>query len=164
MDYTHAVTRLPQLRERLVETLGALTADEAAELDQLARSVPKLISILPDVLPDRANFRHNAALAEMTNKLVHHLDRTRPLAVVRPLLSSLACCHITDSDGWHADGCAGAIADSDAIFQRRHPRAQYPFDDVREIPSDSGGVMITATPMYRKKYFPWQHISSAPYV
>ena len=75
MDYTHAVTRLPQLRERLVETLGALTADEAAELDQLARSVPKLISILPDVLPDRSNFRHNAALAEMTNRLVHHLDQ-----------------------------------------------------------------------------------------
>ncbi|EJF57390.1 hypothetical protein DICSQDRAFT_157411 [Dichomitus squalens LYAD-421 SS1] len=81
MDYTHAVTRLPQLRERLVK--GHLSADEAAELDQLARSVPKLISILPEVLPDRSNIRHNAALTEMTSKLVHHLDRTRPLAVAQ---------------------------------------------------------------------------------
>ena len=83
MDYTHAITRLPQLRERLVQGDGVLSVDESAELDQLARSVPKLITILPDVLPDRSNFRHNAALAEMTNKLVHHLDRSRPLAVVR---------------------------------------------------------------------------------
>lgn len=96
MDYTHAVARLPQLRERLVQGDGVLSADESAELDQLARSVPKLISILPDVLPDRSNFRHNAALTEMTSKLVHHLDRCRPLAVVR-LLSPPSCAVVTNS-------------------------------------------------------------------
>ena len=83
MDYAHALTRLPQLRELLVQGDGTLPADEAAELDQFSRSVPKLVSMLPEVLPDRSNVRHNAAVAEMTSKLVHHLDRTRPLAIVR---------------------------------------------------------------------------------
>ncbi|RPD56020.1 hypothetical protein L227DRAFT_509201 [Lentinus tigrinus ALCF2SS1-6] len=83
LDYAHALTRLPQLRELLVQGDDTLPADEAAELDQFSRSVPKLISILPEVLPDRANVRHNAAVAEMTNKLVYHLDRARPLAIAQ---------------------------------------------------------------------------------
>ncbi|KAI0716436.1 nuclear protein 96-domain-containing protein [Earliella scabrosa] len=83
LDYAHALIRLPQLRERLVQGDGVLNAEEAAELDQLSRSVPKLISMLPDVLPDRANVRHSAALTEMTNQLVYHLDRTRPLAIAQ---------------------------------------------------------------------------------
>ncbi|KAI0739083.1 nuclear protein 96-domain-containing protein [Daedaleopsis nitida] len=81
LDYTHAVTRLPQLREHLTQGDGTLDPEEAVELDQLSRSIPKLISVLPDVLPDRSNVRHSAALTEMTNKLVYHLDRTRPLAI-----------------------------------------------------------------------------------
>ncbi|RDX47214.1 hypothetical protein OH76DRAFT_1354468 [Lentinus brumalis] len=83
LDYAHALTRLPLLREELVQGDGSLPADEAAELDQLSRSVPKLVSILPDVLPARSDVRHNAAIAEMTNKLVYHLDRTRPLAIAQ---------------------------------------------------------------------------------
>ncbi|KAI8976665.1 nuclear protein 96-domain-containing protein [Trametes punicea] len=83
LDYAHALTRLPQLRERLVETDGALDAEEAAELDQLSRSVPKLVSNLPDVLPDRANVRHTAAAAEMTTQLVRQLDQIRPLAIAQ---------------------------------------------------------------------------------
>ena len=78
-----ALIRLPQLRDRLLHGHGALTADEAAELDQLARSVPRLVNLLPDVLPDRSDARHNAALTEMTNRLVHDLDRVKPLAIVR---------------------------------------------------------------------------------
>ena len=66
----------------MVQRGELLSSEEAAELDQLSRSVPRLISMLPDVLPDRANVRYNAALTEMTNKLVYHLDRTRPLAIV----------------------------------------------------------------------------------
>ncbi|KAI0764576.1 nuclear protein 96-domain-containing protein [Trametes elegans] len=83
LDYAHALTRLPQLRERLVQGGGALDADETAELEQLSRSVPKLISMLPDVLPDRTNVRHTAAVAEMTNQLVRHLDQVRPLAIAQ---------------------------------------------------------------------------------
>ncbi|KAI9069844.1 hypothetical protein FKP32DRAFT_1586561 [Trametes sanguinea] len=83
LDYAHALTRLPQLRDSLVENNGALNADDAAELDQLSRSVPKLISILPDVLPDRTDVRHTAAAAEMTAQLVRHLDQIRPLAIAQ---------------------------------------------------------------------------------
>ncbi|KAI0332827.1 hypothetical protein GY45DRAFT_1245970 [Cubamyces sp. BRFM 1775] len=83
LDYAHALTRLPQLRDRLIETDGALDAGELSELEQLSRSVPKLVSILPDVLPDRTNIRHTAAAAEMTNQLVRHLDQIRPLAIAQ---------------------------------------------------------------------------------
>ena len=82
LDYSHVLTRLPQLRDRLIETDGALDAGELSELEQLSRSVPKLVSIIPDVLPDRTNIRHTAAAAEMTNQLVRHLDQIRPLAIV----------------------------------------------------------------------------------
>lgn len=82
LDYAQALTRLPQLRERLVQGDGALDADETSELDHFSRSVPKLVSILPDVLPDRSNSRHTAAAAEMTTRLVRHLDQIRPVALV----------------------------------------------------------------------------------
>lgn len=82
LDYANALIRLPQIRDHLVQGNESQREEEAVELDQLSRIVPKLISMLPDVLPDRANVRHNAALTEMTNKLVYHLDKTRPLAIV----------------------------------------------------------------------------------
>lgn len=44
--------------------------------------MPKLVSILPDVLPDRSNMRHTAAAAEMTTQLVRHLDQIRPVVLV----------------------------------------------------------------------------------
>ena len=84
-----ALTRLPQLRDRLIMDNDGLSADESADLDQLGRTVPRLLSLLPDVLPDRTNVRHNSALTEMTNKLVYHLDRAKPLAIVR--LHSQCC-------------------------------------------------------------------------
>ncbi|KAI0642596.1 nuclear protein 96-domain-containing protein [Trametes meyenii] len=83
LDYAHALTRLPQLRERLVQTDGTLDADETTELDHLSRSVPRLVSILPDILPDRSDVRHTAAVAEMTTQLVRHLDQIRPLAIAQ---------------------------------------------------------------------------------
>ncbi|KAI0631003.1 nuclear protein 96-domain-containing protein [Trametes polyzona] len=86
LDYAQALTRLPQLRERLVQGDGTVDEDETAELDQLSRSVPKLVSVIPDVLPDRSNVRHTAAAAEMTNQLVRHLDQIRPLAIAQAQL------------------------------------------------------------------------------
>ena len=91
LEYADALTRLPRFRDRLLQTNGALTADESADLDQLARSVPKLVSLLPDALPDRSSVHHNAALTEMTNELVYHLDRAKPLAIVRPRCFDLRC-------------------------------------------------------------------------
>ncbi|KAH9941590.1 nuclear protein 96-domain-containing protein [Epithele typhae] len=82
-DYVAVLTRLPQLRDRILQGDGMLTEDETADLEHYARAVPKMLNILPDVLPDRSNVRHNAAVTEMTNKLVYHLDRTKPLAIAQ---------------------------------------------------------------------------------
>lgn len=85
------MTRLEALRDYLEEMNTAVPdAAEAAELDNLARSVPRLISILPDVLHDQSDVRHQAAVAEMTAHLTTRLDRVKPLAIVRDRISSLA--------------------------------------------------------------------------
>ncbi|TFY68005.1 hypothetical protein EVJ58_g1277 [Rhodofomes roseus] len=82
LDYVQAMTRLEELRDYLEELNTAVPdAAEAAELDHLARFVPKLISILPDVLHDQSDVRHKAAVAEMTTQLTTRLDRVRPLAI-----------------------------------------------------------------------------------
>lgn len=90
MDYAHAVTRLQELYQRTEES--GVSDDEAVELEHLGRSVPKLIAMLPDVLRDRSDARHNAAVTEMTTQLTKHLDRVKPLAIhqssMRPSLLS----------------------------------------------------------------------------
>lgn len=75
LDYVHVLSRLPELHEQVVDTA-------AAELDELARSIPKLIELLPEVLRNRDDPRHNAALAEMISALMTCLDRVKPLALV----------------------------------------------------------------------------------
>ena len=59
------MVRLPELRERLED--GEASSDDtiAIEVEELTRSVPKLIGVLADALRDRADVRHNAAVAEM---------------------------------------------------------------------------------------------------
>ena len=85
------MTRLEELRDYLEEMNTAVPdAVEAAELDNLARSVPKLISILPDVLRDPSDLRHQAAVSEMTAHLTTRLDRVKPMAIVRNRLLLLA--------------------------------------------------------------------------
>lgn len=69
------LSRLPELQEQVVDTA-------ATELDELARSIPKLIELLPEVLRNRDDARHNAALAEMISALMTCLDRVKPLALV----------------------------------------------------------------------------------
>ena len=77
------MTRLPELHAQITETDAVPDASQAAELDELARSVPKLIEILPNVLRNGdGDPRHNAALAEMIGGLMFRLDRVKPLALV----------------------------------------------------------------------------------
>lgn len=76
------MTRLPELHAQITETDAVPDASQALELDELARSVPKLIEILPDVLRNRDDPRHSAALAEMIGGLMFRLDRVKPLALV----------------------------------------------------------------------------------
>jgi nuclear pore complex protein Nup98-Nup96 len=74
------MTRIPELREQL-DTMVVPDAADAAEIEELTRSVPKLIQQLPDVFNEISNIRHQAALAEMISGLTTRLDQLRPLAV-----------------------------------------------------------------------------------
>lgn len=75
------MTRLPKLREQVVDSGAIPDASQATELEELTRSVPRLISLLPDVLPDHHNLRYKAAVSEMIAGLTLALDKVRPLAV-----------------------------------------------------------------------------------
>lgn len=73
--------RLPELQASLEEVDAVPDVAQAAELEELTRSVPKLIALLPEVLPDRSDARLNAAISEMITGLTQRLDKVRPLAV-----------------------------------------------------------------------------------
>lgn len=75
------MTRLPELQAEQANDAVA-DASQATEIDELARSVPKLIGILPDVLRNTSDVRHRAALSEMVAGLVAQVDKVRPLALV----------------------------------------------------------------------------------
>lgn len=81
LDYAHAMVRLPQLRARLEQADSDERDGLFAELEELTRSVPKLIGVLADTLRDRSDARHNAAVAEMIEGLSMRLDQLRPQAV-----------------------------------------------------------------------------------
>lgn len=74
LDYTNATIRLSDLQEHLDED-AVPDASETQELEDLTRSVPKLVGILPDVLRDRGDPRHNVALASMVSDLTAALDQ-----------------------------------------------------------------------------------------
>ena len=80
IDYANAMTRLPELRE-FHRADAVQDASHAVELEELSRSIPKLLAILPDVLPDRTDVRHKVAISEMIAGLTLRLDQLRPLSV-----------------------------------------------------------------------------------
>jgi nuclear pore complex protein Nup98-Nup96 len=84
LDYANAMERLPALRQSLADASDAVPdAAEADEVNELCRSVPKLLTLLPEVLYNRdQDSRHAAALADMSASLVLKLDSVRPLALV----------------------------------------------------------------------------------
>jgi len=89
LDYAHIMTHLPELQTDLSD-VNAIPDAAQAELEVLTRSIPRLIDILPDVLRNRNDPRHNAALAEMIGGLTLMLDKVKPLALsqaqVKPTL------------------------------------------------------------------------------
>ena len=96
-DYVHIITRLPQLLEEQVDD-AVPDASQSTEIDDLARSVPKLIGILPDVLRNNWDPRHPAALKVMTAALVAQTDKIRPLALVGFFFRFP--CREEDTDQW----------------------------------------------------------------
>ena len=85
MDYANATVRLPDLKENLDDD-AVPDAAEALELEDLTRNVPKLIGILPDVLRDHGDARHNVALAGMVSDLTAALDQINSQALVSEVL------------------------------------------------------------------------------
>jgi len=81
LDYANATVRLPDLKERLDED-AVPDASEAQELEELIRNVPKLVGILPDVLRDRGDARHNVGLAGMVSDLAAALDQVNSQVLV----------------------------------------------------------------------------------
>ncbi|KDQ58796.1 hypothetical protein JAAARDRAFT_34652 [Jaapia argillacea MUCL 33604] len=94
MDYVHVMNRLPELHAQMSDVDAIPDAAQALELEELTRLVPRLIAILPDVLRDRTDPRHNVAVAEMISGLMNRLDKVKPLALaqtkVQPTLVSEA--------------------------------------------------------------------------
>ncbi|KAK7681366.1 hypothetical protein QCA50_015457 [Cerrena zonata] len=90
LDYANAMTRIPKLREQVLDSGAVPDTTQANELEELTRGVPKLISLLPDVLPDHHNLRYKAALSEMITGLTLLIDRVRPLAIQSQLRTPLA--------------------------------------------------------------------------
>jgi nuclear pore complex protein Nup98-Nup96 len=80
LDYAHAMTRLPEL----IQDLRASQEDssQVAELEELTRTIPKLIGLLPAMVRDQADVRQNVAVATMISGLTRHLDNALPLALV----------------------------------------------------------------------------------
>lgn len=87
------MTRLPELRDRLDNPIDPDAAD-AAEIEELTRTVPKLIQQLPDVINEQLDIRHKVALSEMISGLTSRLDQIRPLAVSHLLCFELRECMV----------------------------------------------------------------------
>jgi len=80
LDYARIVKRVPELRVSMDHN-SVPDAAEASEMDEIARTIPRLIGVLPDVLRDRADPRHNVAVAEMISKLMLCMQTIKPLAI-----------------------------------------------------------------------------------
>jgi nuclear pore complex protein Nup98-Nup96 len=73
------MTRLPEL----IQDAGALLeGSHVVELEELARSVPRLIGLLPTIFRDPADARHSVAVATMITRLTRQLDKAMPSALV----------------------------------------------------------------------------------
>lgn len=103
--------------------------------------------MLPDILRDRSDIRHNAALAEMIAGLTHRLDQLRPLAVSAawsPCSARRDAQDVVRVAGEHAARCEGAGGDKAAP----HPR-----HGVREVPTDNRGRVAALSCTIWSVYF-----------
>lgn len=89
LDYVDTMTRLPKLLDDVAaENDEAEVMPDAArsqEIETMSKQIPRLISLLPDILHrNRATDpRHVAALEEMTKELLKLVERAQPLLLVR---------------------------------------------------------------------------------
>ena len=73
------MTRVPELMQDL-----RVSRDDSqvTELEELTRSIPKLIGILPALVRDQAGVGQTVAVATMISGLTRQLDNALPLALV----------------------------------------------------------------------------------
>jgi len=86
LDYAYAMTRLPELIQDL---RAPHDGPQVAELEELMRSIPKLIGLLPAMVRDPADARHSVAVATMINRLTRQLDNVLPLTLSSKQLRGL---------------------------------------------------------------------------
>jgi hypothetical protein len=75
------MTRLPELIQD-AQVASLQDGSHRAELEELARSVPRLIGQLPTIVRDPTDERHHVAVATMITALTRQLDRAMPLTFV----------------------------------------------------------------------------------
>jgi hypothetical protein len=113
------MTRLPEL---IQDSRTASRDDDddgsqaqVAELEELTRTIPKLIGLLPAMVRDQADVRQNVAVATMISGLTRQLDNAVPLALV-----SFGRLSPNAMEPEFRVPCPCALADA-------HPRAQNSF-------------------------------------
>ncbi|KAG5642363.1 hypothetical protein DXG03_002960 [Asterophora parasitica] len=84
LDYVKVMTHLPVLAAQESPDQVA-DAAQSTEIDDLTKSVPRLIGLLPDLLRDNGDPRHGAALSEMVSGMVGEVNKLRPLVLVGAL-------------------------------------------------------------------------------
>jgi nuclear pore complex protein Nup98-Nup96 len=88
LDYVDTMTRLPQLLDDVAAendgTEAVPNAARAQEIETLSKQIPRLISLLPDILYRNrsTDSRHVAALEEMTKDLLKLVESAQPLLLV----------------------------------------------------------------------------------
>ncbi|KAG6854537.1 hypothetical protein C0991_005449 [Blastosporella zonata] len=75
LDYVKIMTHLPGL---VTEVDAIADADQATQFDDLIKSVPRLVGILPDVLREGPDPRHGAALTEMVAGMMGQVKKYAP--------------------------------------------------------------------------------------
>ena len=84
LDYVDTMTRLPKLLEQVVaeneEAETMIDGAQAAAIDDLAKRIPKIIGLLPDIFfrSRSTDDRHQAALEVMTKDLLKLTERANP--------------------------------------------------------------------------------------
>jgi nuclear pore complex protein Nup98-Nup96 len=84
LDYVDTMTRLPKLLEQVAaeneEAETMIDGAQAATIDDLAKRIPRIIGLLPDIFfrSRSTDDRHPAAVEEMTKDLLKLAERANP--------------------------------------------------------------------------------------
>lgn len=91
LDYVDIMTRLPKLLDQVAaeneEAETMIDGAQATAIDDLAKRIPKIIGLLPDIFirGRSTDDRHPAAVEEMTKDLLKLAERANPDLLVRIL-------------------------------------------------------------------------------